>query len=44
VSDGNEWKNSTSHPLIRGLYEPSDLNTDKLRRSLSLDLWRRNQR
>ena len=35
VSDGNEWKNSTWHPLIGGLYEPSDLNTDKLRRSLS---------
>ena len=29
-----EWKNSTSPHPIDGLYESSDLNTDKLRRSL----------
>ena len=29
-----KWKNSTSHHLIEGHWEPSDLNTDKLRRSL----------
>ena len=28
------WKNSTSHHLIEGHWETSDLNTDKLRRSL----------
>ena len=33
VSDGNEWKNSTSPHPIDGLYESSDLNTDKLSRS-----------
>ena len=30
------WKNSTLPHLIEGQHEPSDLNTDKLRRSLSL--------
>ena len=34
VSDGNEWKNYTSHHLIEGLCAPSELNTGKLRRSL----------
>ena len=28
-----EWKNSTLPHLIEGLHEPSDLSTDKLRRS-----------
>ena len=29
-----QWKNSTLPHLIEGLHEPSDLNMDKLRRSL----------
>ena len=29
-----KWTLSTSHHPIDGLYEPSDLNTDKFRRSL----------
>ena len=40
-----KWTLSTSHPLIEGQQEPSDLNTDKLRRSLySAYVWEINGR
>ena len=38
-----KWKNSTSHHLIEGQQESSDLNTDKLRRCSTQNLCGRNQ-